>query len=359
VFSIVVLKDKLDAALELLGDVLLKPRFAEADFARAKGNWLDELKNQERDPKQIAERLTAEHLFGPLHKYGHARMGDAAGSISIGLADVKTAYARLFTEGGVHFVVAGDVTKASAEPLLARLADSIAKRLVPTAPLVSASTPAFVPPFGKVIVFDKPDAPQSVVSFVARGFRADDRSRAAAPRMNAVLGGSFTSRLNQDIREERGLAYGASSRLSFSREPGAFVASASLFAKKAAEGTKALVEDVYAYADKGPTEEESAKSQLLSRSDLVETFESVSTAAARMARNVGVGLPAGIDSEFSVLRDNATQADLARIAKELLPRGQAFIVYVGPKSEAEKVLPDLKSFGITELQIINGAKGKP
>jgi hypothetical protein len=60
-----------------------------------------------------------------------------------------------------------------------------------------------------------------------------------------------------------------------------------------------------------------------------------------------------------VLRDSATQADLARIAKELLPRGQAFIVYVGPKSEAEKVLPDLKSFGITELQLVSGTKGKP
>lgn len=354
-FSLVVTKDKLPAALDLLRDVMLKPTLSASDFQRAKGLWIDELKNQGRDPKAVAERIAVEQLYGPEHPYGHLRTGDERASQSITLADVKAAYTRLFVRGNTEVVVVGDVEAADATAHVTKLFGDT-KWVEPATATVSPRM--YTPPFGKVVVVDRPDAPQAVVSLVAPGVRADDRAFVALPRANAVLGGSFTSRLNQDIREERGLAYGASSRLSFARQGGRFAAGASLFAQKAQEGTKALVEDVYAFAAQGPTEEEAAKSRLLSRSELVETYETVTQTAARLARNVGVGLPVGVDGELAPLRDAASRADLAGLAARLLPKGKAFLVYVGPKAQAEKVLPELAPYGFTSIVALTPQPGR-
>jgi zinc protease len=353
VFSFVVLKDKVDAATELLAEVMAKPTFAQSDFVRAKGLWMDELKNQERDPKALAERLAVRELFGPSHPYGHLRTGDSTLSSNVALADVKRAYDGLYASRAMDLVVVGDVIPDQPARIASRLFRDIKKTTTPIP--VWPSQADYRPPFGKIVLVDKPDAPQAVVSLVTHGVAAADQAWAALPRVNSVLGGSFTSRLNQDIREERGLAYGASSRLSFARNRGMFVASASLFSAKAAEGTQALVEDVYQYAQSGPTEEETAKSQLLARSDLVETFESATQSAARLARNLGAGLPAGVDRELGPVRDAATQKELAALAASLLPKGQAFVVFVGPKAEAEKALPSLAPWGITSIV----SPGKP
>jgi zinc protease len=354
--SLVVTKDRLAAALDLLRDVLQKPKLAQVDFERAKGLWIDELKNQERDPKAIAERVSVQQLYGALHPYGHLRTGDAALSKNITLADVKSAYAQLFAPGAIEVVVVGDVEPQAVLPQVQSVLAGVPWGKPRTPATIALA--AYTPPFGKIVLVDRPDAPQAVVSLVTRGVRAEDRTWAALPRANAILGGSFTSRLNQDIREERGLAYGASSRLSFAREGGMFVAGASLFAQKAREGTKALVEDVYAFAGQGPTEEESAKSRLLARSELVETYETVTQTAARFARNIGAGLPVAVDAELAPLRDQATRADLTTLAQRLLPKGQAFLVYIGPKAEAEKVLPELAPYGFTGIIDVGVATAK-
>ena len=202
--------------------------------------------------------------------------------------------------------------------------------------------PAKAPLDAKVVyLLDRPGAPQSVVGFVADGVKSSDPITPILGRVNAVLGGSFSSRLNQDLREERGITYGASSRFSWHADGGLFVANAAVVADKTGEGMRALDDDVAKFAKEGPTDEESERSRLLTRSDLVSTFESAASTVARLARNAGVGLPADLEAASSLARDKATRSDLANLARKAFGAGARRFV-VGPK---DVVTPQLVQAG--------------
>ena len=103
--------------------------------------------------------------------------------------------------------------------------------------------------------------------------------------------------------------------------------------------------DIAAYTQTGPSEEEAAKSKSLARSDLVEVFESVGQASARLARNAGVGLPFDYEPKAAARKDGASKDDLTALAKGLMDPKKGFILVVGPKS----VLPQLKESGFADV----------
>lgn len=344
--SVTVLKDRLDAALELVADAILRPRFLPNDFARAKGILLDDLKSARKDPKAIAEAASLALHYGSA-PYGHPRIGTVEGVSKVTLAEAKAFYAKAYRSLPPTLVACGDVTSAEVDALLAKHMSALAKPL-PAAPTALPGPSPAPPPTHKadqVIFVEKADAPQSVVMFVARGLTARAPASMFASRANTPLGGSFTSRLNQDLREERGLTYGASSRLSFSKDPGMFVASASVVVDRTGEALKAMMSDIAAYAKSGPTNDEVAKSRSLARNDLVEVFESVTQANARLARNAGVGLPFDYEATASQKKEAATREELTELAKSMMDPQKGFILVVGPKS----VLPQLAQNGFADV----------
>ncbi len=353
--TLVVLSDKLDAAFALLADVLTKPRLLPADFARERERWQDELAAADKDPRSLFERNLLPLHFGASHRYGHAKTGDRHGAANTTLADVKAFYARHYTARGATVIAVGDVTSEALTRLVAARLGAWQKSTVAAAPAPSAApAPAKVPLDAKVVhLLDRPGAAQSVVGWITDGVRAGDPITPALGRVNAVLGGSFSSRLNQDLREERGITYGASSRFSWHAGGGLFVANASVVVDKTGEGMRALDDDIAAYAKEGPTAEETERSRLLTRSDLVESFESASHTVARLARNAGVGLLADHEGPSAIARDKASRADLATLARKAFGAGARRFV-VGPKAV---VTPQLVAAGYRVEDMIAPAPG--
>lgn len=340
--TLVVLSDKLDAAFALLADVLTKPRLLPADFARERERWKDELAASEKDPRSLFERNLLPLYFGISHPYGHARSGDHEGATKTTLADVKAFYAQHYIAAGATVVAVGDITPEAASKLVTTHLGAWQKSEPKALGLRGTSKRENAPLDPKTVyLLDRPGAPQSVVGFVADGVKSGDPSTPILGRVNAVLGGSFSSRLNQDLREERGITYGASSRFSWHADGGVFVANAAVVADKTGEGMRALDDDIAKYAKEGPTDEESERSRLLTRSDLVSTFESAASTVARLARNAGVGLPADLESSSSLARDKATRADLTMLARKAFGAGARRFV-VGPK---DVVTPQLVQAG--------------
>ena len=345
--ALTTLKKNLGPASAILGDVIVKPTFAAVEWKRVHDLWMNELKARASEPDAVANVVSLRQLFGS-EPYGHPTNGTLKSAAKVTLEDAKQFYAASWRPDRATCVVAGDVTRAELDPML----DQMFAAWKPAAAKAAAPVTAAVAPKAadvgarRVVVVDRPDAPQSVLALVRSGVAASDPEAPPLVRVNTALGGSFTSRLNQDLREEHGWSYGARSRFSFTKARGLFSAQAAVHTEHTGEALKAMIADVEAVAREGLTDEEVEKTRLIARGELVDAFESVDAAARRLARNAGVGLPADHEAKASAVLDRATKDDLRKLAASHVdPRG-AIIVIVGPRA---KIQPQLEKIGMTVL----------
>lgn len=346
--QLTVLRRNAEAALSAYVDVVARPTFAQADFSRVKDLWLNDLRARRADPADVARVAGLVLHYGKDHPYGHPTEGMPKGAANVTLADVKETYARAYRADTTTLVIVGDLSEADVkrlvEPAFAAFPKGKGEKpKLATPPDIGAGKKR------RVVVVDRPDAPQSVVALLLPSLAGGDLDAPMLSRVNIALGGSFTSRLNQDLREERGITYGATSKLSFSRGAGLFVAQAAVETSKTGEAVKALLGDVAAYAKDGPTEEETEKTRLVGRADLVEAYEGVSAASARLARLAGIGLPPSHEATSAKVRDDAVRGRLAEIAKKWLDPKEGAILVVGPKT---KVLPQLEAAGLGTAEFL-------
>lgn len=347
------LKKNLEPAASILGDVVGKPAFSPVEWKRAHDLWQNDLKQRTSNPQAVAGVVLLKHVYDETSPYRHPTDGTVASAAKVTLDDAKRFYDGLWRPENATAVVVGDVTRAELDAVLDKALAVWKPTSKAPAPTMTAAKPESKPT-RKIIVVDRADAPQSVIAVARRGVEAKSAEAPLLSRANQALGGSFTSRLNQDLREEHGWSYGASSRLSWTRERGIFVAQAAVQTEHTGEALKAMLDDVTAFSKSGLTDEEFAKTGLLARTDLVESFETVEAAARRLARNVGVGLGPNHEAEASARLYKATKADLAKVAAEYMDPSNAVIVIVGPKSALE---PQLKSIGLGAFEV-RGPEGE-
>jgi zinc protease len=357
--TLTTLKKNLAPAIAILGDVVAKPTFSPVEWKRVHDLWMNELRARASEPDAVASVVALRQLFGG-EPYGHPSNGTLASAAKVSLDDVKTFYGSAWRPDHATMVVVGDVTRAELDPLLdqalAAWKAPPSKAGKPAAEANPSPVPgASVAPSGqRVVLVDRPDAPQAVLAVVRRGVAASDPGAPLLARVNTALGGSFTSRLNQDLREEHGWSYGAHSRFSFTKAPGMFAAQAAVHTEHTGDALKAMVSDIEALAKSGLTAEEVEKTRLIARGELVESFESVGAAARRLARNAGVGLPPDHEPRASLVLDRATPEQLAKAAAEHLDPSNAILVIVGPRA---KIVPQLEAIGIKTIHA-SGPEGQ-
>jgi zinc protease len=197
--SITVLKRNVDRAFALFGDVIGRPRFEPAEFKRLKDLWTNELLARQKDPDATARVVYRSALFGTEHPYGHPWDGTLESAKAITVDDVRRFYASAWRPDRATLVCVGDVTQAELAPLMASAFSTWKAPATPApAPIVP---PAPKGPWPRLVYVDRPDAPQAVIAALRPGVAASDPQEPALWRVNDTIGGSFTSRLNQDLRE--------------------------------------------------------------------------------------------------------------------------------------------------------------
>jgi zinc protease len=349
------LKKNFAPAAEIFGDVVVRPTFPATEWKRVHDLWANDLIQRQSDPSAVASVVMLKKVFdGTGSAYGHATEGTTRSAARVDLGAVKKFYGEEWLPARATCVVVGDVTRAELDPILDKALAGW-KHGPPGAAAGSVRGGTKPKESGRrVVVVDRPDAPQSVIAVARQGVAASSPDAPLLVRVNAALGGSFTSRLNQDLREEHGWSYGARSRFSFTAHTGFFVAQAAVHTEHTGDALAAMLADVEGYAKDGPNDEEVGKTRLLARADLVESFESVSAAAHRLSRNAGVGLAADHEAKASAVLYAATKDDLRRLAARYVdPRG-AVIVIVGPRAKIE---PQLHKIGIDKLEA-SGPEGE-
>ena len=341
-----VLKQHLDAGFEIFADCIARPRFEEAEYRRVNELWQNALNRRDDDPQSVARVVRAAVLFGGDTPYGHPTGGHVATAQVLKLGELKAFYASHYRPDRATLIVAGDVTRAEVEALIAqRLADW--KR--PKTPLPARAKPT--PPLEnrpKLVLVDRPDAPQSVLSYSAPGLRAADTSLPLLELVNTALGGSFTSRLNQNLREDHHWTYGASSSFAETRGQGPFIAQAAVFVDSTVPALRELLSEIGKMRDSGLTEDEFTKVRARDLTDLIQTNETLDHLVSRLADLAELELPADHDSHASVARQMTTRAALSALAKQHLAPEHASIVIVGPRSVLE---PQLGVLGLGEPEL--------
>ncbi len=345
------LKKNLAPASAILGDVVAKPTFAAVEWRRFHDLWLNELRARASEPDAVAGVVASRVVFGN-EPYGHPTDGTLKSADKVSLEDVKRFYGAAWAPERAIVVVAGDITRAELDPLLERVLVAWVPRagsqgMTPPGAVVPNDTTAPRGDGQHVVLVDRPDAPQAILAVVRRGVAAADALAPLLARVNTALGGSFTSRLNQDLREEHGWSYGARSRFTFTKAPGLFSAQAAVHTEHTGDALKAMLNDMQGLVQGGLTQEELEKTRLIARGELVESFAGVQAAARRLARNAGVGLPPDHEQTASLVLDRATPEALKKAAALAIDPSNALIVIVGPRTKIE---PQLRAIGINAIQ---------
>jgi len=345
----------LPAALALMGDVVMRPTFRAEEVRRQRDLRLTALLRTRDQPNALASLAFYQAVFPATHPYARNITGD-----SVTVARYDSTLVRQFYEGAIRpdrasLFVVGDVTEAQMRTLLAQHFGSW--RVSSTAlPLPTAPAPATHPATTRVWLLDKPEAAQSVITIGWPGVERTSPDFAALQVMNTLLGGSFTSRLNMNLRETKGYSYGAGSNFTIRVAPGPFAVSTSVRTNVTDSSLIEIFKEIRGVRDSLVPQEELNRAKANFELDLPGLLESTSQIAGQMASLATFGLTL---EEFPrlVARVRAvTAADVQRVARQYLTPDKAHVVVVGDLAKVKEPIEKLGLGTATVLEVTKIAK---
>lgn len=334
---------QLDSALALFADVALHPAFASAELERLRKERLTQiLQIKDRGP-QIADLAFSSILYGENHPYGRWQMGTEASVKGVTRLDLQRFYAQHYRPNNTTMIIVGDVSAADVTARMEKLFGSWKRFDVPTAkfttaPAIDATT---------IYLIDKPGAPQSSFRIGSVGVARSTEDFFALQVMNTILGGSFTSRLNQNLRETRGYTYGAGSSFAMRQAAGPFMARAEIVAAKSDSALIEFMKELRSIRDTVPSSElEKAKQYL--QLQLPAQFETTSDIALGLVPVALYSLPLDYYNSYAQKIGAVTQAEVQRVAQQYLRPDKLAIVIVGDRKTIEQ---GIKNVNIGNVQI--------
>jgi zinc protease len=341
--SLTILSRNVGAGVPLLADAVRSPRLAPEDFERARRLTLDEITQSEDEAPSVADRVAARALFGDGHPYAWPVDGTAASAGAITLDEVRAAYAAIVRPDTATLLVATNLPPAEIKTALEKsFGDWKAAGTAPS----RAAVPASYAPVSsglRVLLVDRPDAPQTSVRFLAPAPRFADPSRVPLRLLGTVLGGSFTSRLNQNLREKHGYTYGAGASFSPGPVLGTFSAGAEITAKDTGAAIKEFLAEFARITGGDVTDEEAGKARGLVKNGAVGAFSGLSGIVGTAANYVEIGAPFETLGEDLAAMAKTSAAEVNVAAQTAIPLDRAVLVLVGDKA---MLLAQLKEAGL-------------
>lgn len=330
-------------SLALLADVALNPAFRAEDVARVRDQQLASLQQVEASPQALAQRTLAGLLFGT-HPYAQASdgLGTAASVAKLTPDQLRAAHTKWLRPDLAHISVVGDITMEQLKPLLEA---SFGNWKAPTTPAPRKAIDSAVPPAqARILVLDRPNSPQS---YIAGGrtlaINGTTPGTEALNLANDVLGGGFLSRLNSDLREDKGWSYGVGSAVTRPVGPRTVAIFAPVQADKTGAAIKAITANMTAFPGKSPiTPVELQRVTEGAIRAMPNSFETNSSVLSAIETNDRLGRP---DNYYETLASTYRQIDKPAIEQAartyLRPDGMTLVI-VGDRKVIEPQLKGLK-----------------
>ena len=340
------LSSKIDDALPLFADVTMRPTFPQAELERLRQERLTTLMQLRDNPSQLASAAFARVLYGPAHRYGTPVMGTEATNTRLAGADLRAFYAAHYHPANATLLVVGDVTPGSFLPQLERAFSTWPGRNVLPRPLWPEPSRAET---RRVFLLDKPGAAQSEIRIGALGVARTTPDYFAITVMNTILGGSFSSRLNMNLRERNQFSYGASSSFAMRRMTGPFVAASGVQTDKTREALQELFKELDGMSEPVP-DDELARVKNLEALSFPSSFETTRDVASHLTELVAYGLPESFLAGYVRSVQSVTAAEVQRTARRYLASTRFVTVIVGDRSKIEA---PLRSSGLGEVEVVS------
>ncbi len=337
-----------DRATALLADMLIRPRLESRDFERVRELRLNRLVQLRDLAPALADRTFARLLYAG-HPYGHLPIGTEESLRAMTLGEVRGFHASTFAPATMTIVAAGDATH---EKLAASVEAAFGEWNASAAP-ASADAALLVPrsrPQERVALVHRPAAPQSELRIGHVGVSRRTPDYHPLLVLNMVLGGQFVSRINMNLREDKGYTYGARTSFDFRRGPGPFVLHASVQSEVTVDAILEALDEIQAIRGDRPVtrgELEAGRAALIRgypRS--FETAEQISRGAAQLAL---YELP---DDYFSTFMPKVLAVDegaVTRVAAEHIDPDRLLTVIVGDRDKVGASLPRLNLGAVADV----------
>lgn len=332
-------KDNLDKSLALFEEKLLRPKFTPEDFRLIQRQVAEQINSQRVSAGYLAQRAFATLLYGK-SILAEPAMGTIKTIKSFTVRDVQAFYDNYYSPDEATLVIVGDVKEAEIIGKLKFLGNWQAKPI--TMPNITV-TPAPAPKQPTVYLVDKYKASQSEIRVGNLAMPYDYNGKFYRARiMNFPLGGNFNSRLNLNLREDKGITYGINSFFSGNKYVGSFGVAVGVRATATDTALREIFSEINAYLKDGITAEElQFTKQAISQSDALR-YETQYDKAGFLSEIVNNKLPMNYIDEQSKILQSLTKSDIDGLAKELLVPANMIIVVVGDK---EKVTKPIQSLG--------------
>lgn len=341
----------LDETIELLEERLFASVFSEDDLIRLRQQTIESIEAEKEEPSSIAANIYRELIYGEGHPFAVSSEGEIPTLENITLEDIQNFSRQSLVSQVLDVVVIGDITQDEILPKLDFLTnipnEGIELAALPPTPVISENT---------LYLIDKPQAPQSEIRIGYMGELVYDATGEYFERylMNYTLGGAFNSRINLNLREDKGYTYGARSNFSATKYPGPFTASASVRADSTADSIVQFINEITQFRNQGITAEELAFTKnAIGQSEALD-YET----PGQKARLLGQIIEYGLDRNFvNVQQQIINDLSMDRVndlAVEHLPVEEMIIVVVGDKQLIEESIIEL-GYNIVELD----SEGQP
>jgi len=335
-----------EATLAILSDMMSNSTFPSEALERLRGRTLVGLTQAKDQPTIVSAQVFAKVLYGDAHPYGQRATETSVKAIS--REDVVEFQKAYFQPGRAIITVVGDVNAARGKTAIDKAFVAWKK---------AGDKPSFDYPNlperrpATIYLVDKPGAAQSVVNIGLPGPPRNTPDYFALQVLNHILGGQFQSRLNANIREQKGYSYGVNSFFSYGKGPGAFRAGGSIVSAKTDAALIEFMKEFRGIVGERPvTDEElqTARDSLIQA--LPQRFASVSAIGNSIASLIVQSLPDDYYQNYGKNISAVTKDDLARVAKQYIDLGHLAIVIVGDRASVEG---PLKATGIAPITILD------
>jgi zinc protease len=347
------LKENVDKSLEIYADVILNPSFPEQEFQRQKKQQLAAIKREKTSPGSMAMRVLPQLLYGKGHAYGNPGTGSGYEETVEKLTrqDMVTFHSTWFKPNHATLIIVGATGMDEMKPRLEKL---FAGWQAGETPMKNV-TPVGLPSTSAVYLLDRPDAPQSYVVAAQIAPPKTDAEDIALEIANSILGGSFTSRINMNLREDKHWSYGARSYLRDASFQRPFLVTTSVQSDKTKETVSEILKEVRnIITDRPPSEEELAKAQKYNSLRLSGQWETIDHVMDSAVDIVRYNLPDDYYTTYPAKILALQTDDLSHALKSVLHPDKLIWVVVGDRGKIED---GLKELGISEVHVMD-ADGK-
>jgi predicted Zn-dependent peptidase len=341
---------RLEAALPLMADVALRPTFPQAELERLRQERLTTLIQARDDAAQVAPLAFSRVVFGGMHRYGTAAMGTPSTLKAFTTMDLRAFHSAMYQPSSATLVVAGDVRADTLLPLLEKqfggwkAAGAATRTQVSQSPQLTER---------QVTIIDMPGAEQSQVRIGWVGVPRSTPDYFTLQVLNTILGGSFTSRLNQNLREKHQFTYGASSRFDMRLAPGPFFAGAGIQTDKTSDALREFFTELNAIGSPVNAEELTKAKNYLALGFPSE-FETIEDLASHIEEMVVYKLPDNYFGRYVANIQAVTVDAVQKAAATYIQPGKFAVVIAGDRKAIEAGVRGLKLGQVRVLSVGEG-----